>query len=129
MLVEPGTLVMIVDDDVHARESVADLLAAEGYDVMPVSGGEAALVRIGLGAQPTVVILDLWLPGMGSVEFARRLRARLESRVAVLVLTAWPAWDRLDLKADALLAKPSDAASIVRAVDKLVASVSAKRHA
>ena len=92
VLVEPGTVVMVVDEDSFVRQSVADLLALEGYEALPLPTGEAALSRITAGVRPAVVILDLWLPGIGSVEFARRLNSRLSTRVPLLVLTAWRAW-------------------------------------
>jgi CheY-like chemotaxis protein len=119
MLVQAGTQVMIVDDDVQLRQSVAEILETEGYEVLSVSTGEAALARLALGAQPAAVILDLWLPGMGSAEFARRLRGRSGDHIPIIVLTAWPSWERMDVEADAVLSKPAEAAAIVRAVDKL----------
>jgi CheY-like chemotaxis protein len=120
-IVTPGTVVMIVDDDLEVRQSVAEILEIEGYEVAPVSSGEAALTALTLGATPSVVILDLWLPGMGSAEFARRLRGLSGPRLPLIVMTAWPSRDRLDLDADTVLAKPAEAAAIVRAVDKLAA--------
>lgn len=120
-LVKPGTVVMVVDDDPLIRESVAETLEIEGYAVAAVSTGEAALTAIELGAIPSAVILDVWLPGMGSTAFMRALRARPGGRVPVVVLTAWPWSERpLDLDADAYLVKPSEASTIVRAVDRLV---------
>jgi DNA-binding response OmpR family regulator len=111
---------MLVDDDPLIRESVADVLELEGYAIAPASTGEAALTALTLGATPSTLILDLWLPGMGSVAFLRTLRARPGGRIPVIILTAWPAVERLDLDADAYLLKPADAAAIVRAVDRLV---------
>src|SRR5262245_5533129 len=119
-VVKPGTVVMLVDDDPEVRQSVAEVLEIEGYEVAPVSSGEAALAALALGATPSAVILDLWLPGMGSTAFARQLRARSGPRLPMIVLTAWTA-DRLELDADAVLTKPAEAADIVRTVDKVVA--------
>jgi CheY-like chemotaxis protein len=121
-LVTPGTLVMLVDDDPLVRESVAETLEIEGYTVAPVPTGEAALTALDLGATPSALLLDLWLPGMGSVAFLRALRARPGSRMPVIVLTAWPSTTRLDLNVDACLVKPAEATAIVRAVDRLVPS-------
>jgi len=120
-LVKPGTVVMVIDDDPEVRASVAEVLELEGYEVAPVSSGEAALAALSLGATPSAVILDLWLPGMGSAAFARRLRELSGPRLPMIVLTAWPIPDELDLDADAVLTKPAEAAAIVRTVDKVVA--------
>ena len=119
-LVAPGTVVMLIDDEPLIRESVAEALELEGYTSAPVSTGEAALTALDLGATPSAVLLDLWLPGMGSAAFVRALRARPGSRVPVIVLTAWPPAERSGLDVDAYLVKPAEGAAIVRAVDRLI---------
>lgn len=111
---------MLVDDEPLVRESVAEVLEIEGYEVAPVATGEAALTALELGATPSALILDLWLPSMGSVAFLRALRARPGGRIPVIVLSAWPRAQRLDLDVEAYLVKPAEAAAIVRAVDRLV---------
>ena len=118
---------MLVDDDEMIRHSLAEILRMEGYDVLTVSTAEAALAHLAIGVRPSVVILDLWLPGIGSAELARRLRSQFSPPVPVAVLTAWPSGERLGLEADALLTKPSEGTTVVRAIDRLVAASAAKQ--
>jgi DNA-binding response OmpR family regulator len=119
-LVEPGTLVLIIDDDVDVRDSVAEVLRMEGYDARPVPSADAAWTELTLGAQPAAIILDLWLPGMTSGAFVRRLRASRHACVPVLVFSGSRAVNHTEVDADAVLQKPIEASALVRVVDKLV---------
>jgi len=71
---EPRRCVLVVDDEEPIRALVAEMLEYLGYDVMTDKNGEAALERIGAGARPHLVILDVVMPGLGGVETFRRLR-------------------------------------------------------
>jgi len=120
-LVEPGTLVLLVDDDVNARQGMADLLAMEGYEVRSLSSADAAWTEIANGADPALLILDLWIPGMtSSSELVRRLRASDAAHVPVLVLSGSRVADHLPADVDAVSQKPIEGTSLVHLVDKLV---------
>ena len=119
-LVEPGTLIVIVDDDVDAGHSVADVLTLEGYDVRAHSSADAAWNEIARGEEPAAIILDLWLRGMSSGEFIRRLRASRASTVPVLVLSGSREAEQTEFDVEAVCRKPIEATALVRAVDKLV---------
>ena len=118
-LVEPGTLVLIVDDDIQSRQSIAELLEMEGYEARPVPSADAAWTEIANGAKPAVVILDLWIAGMTSGEFVRRLRTSSARRVPVMVLSGSRSAHHLPADVDAVSEKPIEATSLVRLVDKL----------
>jgi CheY-like chemotaxis protein len=120
-IVTPATNVLIVDDDFQVRQSVAEILELEGYTVTPTSTGEAALAALRLQAVPSVAIVDLWLPGMGSTAFVHRMREQMAFRIPLIIMTAWPSSHRLDLDADMVLRKPAEPTAIVRAVDRLAA--------
>jgi DNA-binding response OmpR family regulator len=120
-LVERGTLVLIVDDEVDVRQGLADVLVMEGYDARPLPTADTAWSEIARGAAPALIILDLWLPGMSSGEFVRRLRRSHAALVPVMVLSGSPAAAHIEADVDAVLLKPMEAASLVHAVDKLVA--------
>jgi CheY-like chemotaxis protein len=119
-LVEPGTLVLVVDDDSDVRDAIADVLAMEGYETRLFSSADAAWNAIAGGADPALVILDLWLPGMSSGEFVHRLRAARAATVPVLVLSGDLAAQHCGV--DAVAPKPVEAPSLVRVVDRLVAA-------
>ena len=66
-------VVLLVDDDDAVRRSVADGLQLEGFDVVPASGGRAALAALE-SIVPAVVVLDLAMPDLDGLEVLRRMR-------------------------------------------------------
>jgi signal transduction histidine kinase len=65
--------VLVVDDNVDAGETVAELLGASGCEVRFAPDGEAAL-SIAPNFKPDIAILDIGLPGMDGYQLAARLR-------------------------------------------------------
>jgi DNA-binding response OmpR family regulator len=66
-------VVLLVDDDAAIRRSVADGLELEGFEVVPASGGRAALAALD-SITPAVVVLDLAMPDLDGLEVLRRVR-------------------------------------------------------
>ena len=99
---------LLAEDDRAVRESLVRLLEFEGYEVVPVQDGAAALDAIDRDT-PDAVLLDVGMPYVDGLTVCRRLRARGD-RTPVLVLTARETVaDRvegLDAGADDYLAKP-----------------------
>lgn len=60
--------VLVVDDESDIREAVAEVLADEGYVVHGASDGAEAL-RTARAVHPSIVLLDLMMPGMNGWEF------------------------------------------------------------
>jgi signal transduction histidine kinase/CheY-like chemotaxis protein len=65
---------VVVDDNVDAAESLADLLRLFGHEVHVLHDGPTGLAAA-RNLRPDLVLLDLGLPGMDGFEVARRLRA------------------------------------------------------
>ena len=82
---EPRRRVLVVEDDETLRESLRYTLTHEGYDVSAAADGLAGL-RAAQDDTPSLVLLDLMLPGMDGLEVCRRIRRR--SQVPILMLTA-----------------------------------------
>jgi len=66
--------ILVVDDNRDAADTLADLLQMIGADVRVAYDGTAALEAIG-AFRPSVVMLDLGMPGMDGYEVARHIRA------------------------------------------------------
>jgi DNA-binding response OmpR family regulator len=82
------TTVLLVEDDPAIAQPLARALHREGYRVHPVRTGTAALSAFAdLGADVTLVILDLGLPDLDGLEVCRRIRLSGKD-VPVLMLTA-----------------------------------------
>jgi CheY-like chemotaxis protein len=66
--------VVVVDDNVDAAESLADLIRLLDHEVRVAHDGQSGLAAV-RAFSPDVVLLDIGLPGMDGFEVARRLRA------------------------------------------------------
>ena len=126
-LVEPGTLVLIVDDDVELHDSLVDTLTIEGYEALAVRSGDAALRQLANGVEPSLVILDLWLTDMGGADFVRWFRASRHAAIPVLLHSGAESRATVELDVDAVVRKPAEGTALMRAVDRLVARGSTRR--
>ena len=79
-------VVLLVDDDAAIRRSLSDGLELEGFEVVPASGGRAALAALE-SVTPAVVVLDLAMPDLDGLEVLRRLR-ETGDEVPVCILSA-----------------------------------------
>jgi two-component system nitrate/nitrite response regulator NarL len=81
------TEVLIVDDHRLLRETMREMLSVEGLDVVGDTGDGATAVALARDTTPSVVLLDVEMPGHFPLETVRRLRAVSPlSRVIVLTM-------------------------------------------
>ncbi|MFD5065472.1 response regulator transcription factor [Streptomyces sp. NPDC058394] len=66
--------VLVVDDDSGVRQALDLGLGLEGFTVRLAEDGESALDQVEL-RPPSVVVLDVTMPGLSGVDVVRRLRA------------------------------------------------------
>jgi len=114
--------VLLIEDDVDLAATVAEYLAARGWQVDHAYDGPAGL-RLGGATAPDVIILDIGLPGLSGYEVCERLRREARDPVPVLMLTARDALeDKLegfDRGADDYLVKPFSLAELERRLQAL----------
>jgi two-component system phosphate regulon response regulator PhoB len=80
--------ILVVDDEEDIRELLELNLVQEGYKVLSCETGEQALELAG-SKQPTLIILDLMLPGIDGLEVCRRLKSTLRTEhIPIVMLTA-----------------------------------------
>ena len=81
-------LVLLAEDDDDVRALAELVLRRDGFDVIAVADGDAALAAAE-ARPPDVAVLDVSMPLMDGVETARRLRDRdATSGVRIMLLTA-----------------------------------------
>ena len=80
------TRILIIEDHHDLAQGLANNLEIEGYDVDVVHDGAEGLVRA-RGSDPSLIILDLALPGVDGYRVLSSLRAD-GNDVPVLILTA-----------------------------------------
>ena len=104
--------VLIVEDDPDIAESLRYNLQREGLETRLAASGEQGLAEaLDQSNPPSVIILDIMLPGMSGLELCRRLRREPATRrTPIIMLTARAAEaDRvagLDFGADDYITKP-----------------------
>jgi DNA-binding response OmpR family regulator len=106
--------VLVVDDEADIREAVAELLVEEGYEVVGAGDGAEAL-RKAREFHPSVVLLDLMMPGMNGWEFCAQRKGDPDlERIPVIVLSALGRVQGLD--AVGYLQKPFELDDLLTAV-------------
>ena len=113
--------VLLVEDDDDNRELMAELLAAAGFAVVGAASGDEAL-RILAARGADVVVTDVGMPGMGGLELATAVKARLPG-LPVVAVTGWAERDDIaqarGREIDAVLVKPVDPEALIRTVREL----------
>ncbi len=81
--------ILVVDDNVDAADSLGVLLQSLGANVQTVHDGLSALEAV-TTFHPSVVLLDIGMPGMDGFELARRARQQQGAdRVTLIALSGW----------------------------------------
>jgi CheY-like chemotaxis protein len=115
--------IVLVDDDADTRELLTELLEDQGYQVRTAHNGADALIKLTQGALPTLIILDLNMPGLNGPDFVHRLlQDPTFGRVPVLVVSASVTGRQQAalLGADAFLEKPFHLPDLLEQVSRLV---------
>jgi CheY-like chemotaxis protein len=121
--VTPHPRILLVEDDCAIRQTVAELLEEEGYQVECAVNGADALTRLERSEAPSLILLDLTMPVMDGWSFraAQRRDPRLAA-IPTVVLTASHTGDRRaadDLAPAAFLPKPFDLDRLIDTVHRL----------
>ncbi len=111
---------LIVDDELHVRESLSAWFTEDGYDVSTAAGGKEALAVLGR-QRFDVVITDIRMPGMDGIELQRHIH-ETEPEIAIILVTAYAsvstAVEALKEGAYDYLVKPFDPEEMSRVVEK-----------
>jgi len=118
--------ILVVDDEINIRGALVTLLEKKRYQVRGAGSGEEALEQLETAAAD-LVLTDLKMPGMGGMEFLRRLKQKWPD-TEVLVMTAYGSIDTaieaMRCGAYDYLTKPIDRERFPLAVEKAL-----ERHA
>ena len=81
--------VLLVEDDRDVRETMVEILEAQGHAVTAMASALAALTRLEQPGAPALVLLDLRMPGMGGLSFLNALQMRPDrDRYRVILMSA-----------------------------------------
>lgn len=115
-----GESILIVDDNAANLKLARILLRAHGYDARTAPDAEQALKGLGT-FKPSLILMDIQLPGMDGLELTRKLKAAPETRdIVIVALTAYAMkGDEERARAagcDGYIAKPIDVDTLPDAV-------------
>ncbi len=116
--------VLLADDSPNAQRMGERILREEGFEVVTVTDGETAFVRLA-DFDPDVILADAYLPTRSGFELCRYVKNEPRWKHVGVVLTAgileeFNEADALAAGADAALRKPFEASALVAAIKPLV---------
>jgi PAS domain S-box-containing protein len=115
-----GELVLVVDDEEAIRTVAKRLLERNGYRVLTAcNGAEALVVYAAHGHDVAVVLTDMAMPGMDGLALVKALKA-LAPQVRILGTSGLTSVRELGLPAEDFLPKPYTAATMLRALHRIV---------
>jgi len=114
-------LILVIDDDLDIRREVSEILREEGIEVMSASNGGEALRLLRASLPPSVVLLDLMMPGTDGWEFRRvQLADPTLAAIPVLVFSSFDSGPRnaAELRTAGFLTKPFTIAELLAAISR-----------
>jgi len=82
--------ILLIEDDQQVRTTLMEMLSDEGLDVEGLANAEDALVLLGAGQVPDVLVTDIDLgPGLGGIDLADMARAK-HPEVEVVLISGTP---------------------------------------
>jgi DNA-binding response OmpR family regulator len=123
------TKVLVVDDDVNICELIRLYFEKDGYEVKTVYNGKSGIEAFG-EFTPSIVILDIMLPGIDGWQVCRELRKL--SNIPIIMLTAkGETFDKvlgLELGADDYMVKPFEPKELVARVKAVLRRYERKEY-
>lgn len=131
--VPPGARVLVVDDELAARESLGELLVSLGHVVVDAVANAADAETRARELNPDAVLLDVHLPGTSGIEAAQSISHALPG-VAIVLISGDDTIQLTDAEADAsgavaFLAKPVPPRVLDSTIRLAVARTGALRQA
>jgi CheY-like chemotaxis protein len=116
---------LIVDDNPTNLKLVTFVVRSQGYDVATASDADTAVASIE-AERPTVILMDLQLPGVDGLELTRRLKGNPATRsIPIIAVTAYAMKGdhekALSAGCDDYVTKPIDTRTLPEVISRHVA--------
>jgi PleD family two-component response regulator len=116
--------ILLADDSPHAQRMGERILREEGFEVVSLTDGDAAMLRLA-DVDPDLILADVFLPGKSGFDLCRYVKSESRFKHVRVVLTAGllEPFDEEEAKragCDAILKKPFEASKVVSTIDPLV---------
>ena len=116
-----NTKVLVIDDDTNICELLRLYLEKEGFSVISVNDGEAALAAF-KSEEPDMVLLDIMLPKLDGWQVCREIRKFSDTPI-IMLSAKGETFDKvlgLELGADDYVTKPFDTKEIVARIKSVL---------
>ncbi len=116
--------ILLADDSPHAQRMGERILREEGFEVVSLTDGETALLRLA-DVDPDLVLADVFLPNRSGFELCRYIKSHPRHRHARVVLTAgllepFDEDEARNAGCDAILKKPFEASAVMATIQPLL---------
>jgi CheY-like chemotaxis protein len=125
------TRILLADDSPHAQRMGERILREEGFEVVTVTDGQTALLRLA-DVDPDVVFADVSLPRKSGYDICREIKHRPRHKHVRVILTAGllETFDEKEatvVQCDGILKKPFEASAVIEMLKPLVDSAQKDR--
>ena len=116
-------ILLLVDDEINARKSLADILEECGYKIIQAANGQEAIEKA-RKELPDLVLLDTIMPGIGGIEVCHQIKQVEKLPCKVIIYTgkidAIDAVKAREAGADEYCIKGNDPALLIKAIKKII---------
>jgi len=78
--------ILVVDDDKNTRDYLAAFLSSSGYAVDCIGSGDEAIERLASGYSPSMIVLDILLPGKDGIEVLASVKT-MHPNIPIIILS------------------------------------------
>jgi DNA-binding NtrC family response regulator len=78
--------ILVVDDDKNTRDYLAAFLGGSGFAVECLGSGDEAIERLAAGHSPSMILLDVMLPGKDGIEVLANVKA-IHPSIPIIILS------------------------------------------
>src|SRR5437016_4513621 len=79
--------ILVVDDDRSVRSYLSDFLTSCGYSIECAESGDQAVARLSAGYVPSLMVLDIVMPGINGIEVLESVK-KINPSIPVIILSA-----------------------------------------
>ncbi len=112
--------VLLADDSPHAQRMGERIFREEGFEVVTVSDGDTAMLRL-KDANPSIIVADVSMPGVSGYMICEYVKANLPGAIVALTAGVMEPFDDAELarvRPDATFKKPFEASLLIAFANK-----------
>jgi len=127
-MVEYMRTILVIDDDATLRDTIGLMLETEGFSPAFASDGKAGITQA-MALKPSLVLVDLRMPGLGGMEVCKQIRAAGMTTPLIVLSAIGDEMDKvllLEIGADDYVVKPFGARELLARIRAVLRRSSAE---